>query len=55
MQAPRNWRMKVERYRLIGSENQDGATSIVKRPESLAKQTREESSAQPELLEVPAA
>jgi len=55
MQAPRNWRTKVERYRLAGSENQDGETSIVKRPDSLAKQTQEENLVQPELLEVTAA
>lgn len=49
MQAPRNWRMNIERYRLLGSENQDGA-SIVKRPVSLAKQTQEEKDTQPELI-----
>lgn len=37
MQAPRNWRMKEERYRLTGSENNQGNTSLVNRPPSLAK------------------
>ncbi|GAB5490134.1 MAG: hypothetical protein Phog2KO_03490 [Phototrophicaceae bacterium] len=36
MQAPRNWRMKEERYRLTGSENNQGNTSLVNRPPSLA-------------------
>lgn len=55
MQAPRNWRTNTDRYRLTGSENQNGDTSIVKRPVSLAKQTQEEKVTQPELLAVNAA
>lgn len=56
MQAPRNWRMKEERYRLTGIQNQDGETSIVNRPKSLAKQTKKQDEiTQPELLEVSAA
>ncbi len=41
MQAPRNWRMKVERYRLTGSENMQGNKSIVNRPKSLLEQTQQ--------------
>ena len=55
MQAPRNWRTNIDRYRLTGSENQDGDASIVKRPVSLAEQTEEEKEIQPELLAVNAA
>lgn len=55
MQAPRNWRTNIDRYRLIGSENQDGDTSIIKRPVSLAKQTQEQKVTQPELVAVNAA
>lgn len=41
MQAPRNWRTKVERYRLTGSENLQGNKSIVNRPKSLLEQTQQ--------------
>ena len=55
MQAPRNWRMKNERYRLIGSEDENGNRSIVQRPESLAKHTQDKNQTQPQLLNVTAA
>lgn len=48
MQAPRNWRMKVERYRLTGSENANGETSIVNRPESLATKPENQQITEPE-------
>lgn len=41
MQAPRNWRMKEDRYRLTGTENVEGVKSIVNRPVSLMKQTKQ--------------
>lgn len=55
MQAPRNWRMKAERYRLLGSENQDGEKSIVQRPASLANLTQNEKETQPVLVKATAA
>jgi|GEM_PF-4540474 len=55
MQAPRNWRMKVERYRLTGTESENGETSIVNRPQSLAKSKQETETDQPELAKVTAA
>lgn len=55
MQAPRNWRMKVERYRLVGTENEEGNTSILNRPASLSKRSEEQTADQPELAKVNAA
>lgn len=56
MQAPRNWRMKEERYRLTGSKNTQGETSIVNRPPSLQKQNQKlETSEQPTLIAINAA
>ena len=34
MEAPRNWRMKVQRYRLMGVRYDNGNTSLVNRPQS---------------------
>lgn len=55
MQAPRNWRMKVERYRLTGTESENGETSIVNRPQSLAKAKPQNEHEQPEFVKVTAA
>ena len=57
MQAPRNWRMKEERYCLTGNENMDGDTSIVNRPPSLATKTTNKTKAleQPESIKINAA
>jgi hypothetical protein len=33
MQAPRNWRNKVQRYRLTGVQYSNGETSLLNRPQ----------------------
>ena len=34
MQAPRNWRNKVQRYRLTGVQYSNGETSLINRPQA---------------------
>ena len=34
MQAPRNWRSKVQRYRLTGVQYSNGDTSLLNRPQA---------------------
>jgi hypothetical protein len=33
MQAPRNWRSKVQRYRLTGVQYSNGETNLLNRPQ----------------------
>ncbi|MEO1646407.1 MAG: hypothetical protein AAFR67_14545 [Chloroflexota bacterium] len=42
MQAPRNWRMKQQRYRLEETQDADGTKSIVGRPAPLTANTTSE-------------
>jgi hypothetical protein len=38
MQAPRNWRNKVQRYRLTGVQYSNGQTSLINRPQPVENQ-----------------
>lgn len=46
MQAPRNWRMKEQRYRLTSTENATGEKSIVGRPAPLVAAANAEDTTQ---------
>ena len=52
MQAPRNWRMKEQRYRLENTKDTDGTKSIVGRPAPLSAQNTSESADESEALVV---
>lgn len=39
MQAPRNWRNKIQRYRLTGVQYANGANSLINRPQTVEPQT----------------
>jgi hypothetical protein len=38
MQAPRNWRNKVQRYRLTGVQYSNGETGLINRPQTVENQ-----------------
>ena len=38
MQAPRDWRNKVQRYRLSGVQYSNGETSLINRPQAVENQ-----------------
>lgn len=39
MQAPRNWRNKIQRYRLTGVHYSNGENSLINRPQAVEPQT----------------
>lgn len=55
MQAPRNWRMKNQRYQLTGTQAVNGSTSVVNRPEPLQAKREIKPPTQQEVTKVAAA
>jgi len=52
MQAPRNWRNKVQRYRLTGVQYSNGEQSLLNRPKASEVESHEDSEVNEELIPV---